>query len=359
MMHKKEVYRLLAALALCGGMLCFAPAARAAAVAGSEDWQPYLDSSPISFEDFAADPLGALQKLLPDGLAGTAKAAVRKYAAVLQFLLLASLLSFLAAGTPDAALLELASVGGCGVLLWTGLLDTAQALSGKITQWQSFLMGFLPVYAGVLTAGGEAAAGASVVGLLLTALCFLAQVMGAWLVPLLECYLALSIACCVSGQSGIGAACKAAGELLRKGLGIAGKALVLLLSVQRVFTAQVDSQTVRAGKLLASTVPVIGQTLSGAAESVLAGVQLLKSSLGFAALAVLGAEFVPLYLELLLQSVLLAGCGLLCSLAQNERCGTLFGCLVQAVQCMAAATALYFGAAVFGTVLMFAAGGGG
>lgn len=361
-MKRKLLLHLFCALFAIGAALALlAPCACAEsglALPGSETWQTYIDESPVSPEAFASEPLKALSALWPDGLGQTVRAAAKSYADVLLFLLLAATLSFLAAGTPNASLLDLAAAGGCSVLLWGNMTAIAQTLAEKIASWKLFLLGFLPVYAGVLTAGGETAAAASVSGLLLSALCLLAQALGAWLVPLLECYLALGVACCITAQPGLAQACALAGKLMRQGLGYAGKAFVFLLGVQRVFTLQLDSSTLRAGKLLTGTVPVIGQTLSDAAESVLAAVQMLKSSLGLAALCTLGAEFLPLYIGLLLQCALLAGCGLLCSFASIPRCKALFDCLLQAVQCMAAATALYFGIAVFGTVIMFMAGGG-
>ena len=102
----------------------------------------------------------------------------------------------------------------------------------------------------------------------------------------------------------------------------------------------------------------IVRALSDASEVVLAGMQLLKSTLGVAALLILGTEFVPLYLELMLHLAMLSACGLLCGVSGNERCSALFDCFSEAVRCMAAVAALFFGAAVFGVVLMFAIGGG-
>ena len=109
---------------------------------------------------------------------------------------------------------------------------------------------------------------------------------------------------------------------------------------------------------VAGSVPIIGQTLSSASESILAGIQLLKSGLGLAALSVLGAEFVPLYLGLMIQLALLMGCSLLCSLTGISRCRALFDCFAEAVRCMAAVVALFFGLAAAGVALLFIVGGG-
>ena len=125
-----------------------------------------------------------------------------------------------------------------------------------------------------------------------------------------------------------------------------------------VHTLQLDHTTSRLGQMLTGSVPVIGQALSGAADTVLAGLQLLKSSLGIAALVILGAEFVPLYLGLLFHLAVLSGCRLLCSFAGIDRCRALFDCLTEAVRCMAAVTALFFSLTMVGVALMTMMNGG-
>ena len=102
----------------------------------------------------------------------------------------------------------------------------------------------------------------------------------------------------------------------------------------------------------------MGQTLSDVSEAFLAGIQLLKSGLGLAAIAFLGTEFFPLYLGMMLQLALLCGCSLFCSLTGNTRCKALLDCFAEAVRCMAAATALFFGLFIMETVFLFLAGGG-
>ena len=62
------------------------------------------------------------------------------------------------------------------------------------------------------------------------------------------------------------------------------------------------------GQLLTGTIPIVGQSLSDAAGTVLSGIQLLKSGLGFAAIVFLAAEFLPLYMILMVHTVLLFGC---------------------------------------------------
>jgi hypothetical protein len=94
--------------------------------------------------------------------------------------------------------------------------------------------------------------------------------------PLLQCYLALSMACCICAETGLGSFCKAVGSALEKLLGWAGKLLVALLGLERISTLQLDRAALRTGQLLTGTVPIIGETLRDASETVLSSLQLEK-----------------------------------------------------------------------------------
>ena len=154
--------KLLFALFLVWTSLCIiTPAALAldettlSGIPGAEQWQPYLEQSPVSISDFADTPLDALKKLFHGSMAAALQETLRGSTDVLLFLLLAALLSFLTSETTNGELLDLIAAGGCGVLLWSKLLTLAEQLCAQMGEWRVFLLGFLPVYAGVLTMGGE------------------------------------------------------------------------------------------------------------------------------------------------------------------------------------------------------------
>lgn len=302
---------------------------------GRELWQPYLTQSAQGAADFARDPVSALLSLLPGSPVQLLVDTLHSYADLLLFLLLLTALSFLVGDAADGTLLDLAAAGGCGVLIWGDLLTLAQSIGERMDSWRLFLTGFL-----------------------LSVLALLAQGIALCIRPLLQSYLAISMACCIHAQTGLPEACRMSGQLLRKSISAGGKLFALLLGVQRVITLQLDHTTSRLGQMLTGSVPVIGQALSGAADTVLAGLQLLKSSLGIAALVILGAEFVPLYLGLLFHLAVLSGCRLLCSFAGIDRCQALFACLTEAVRCMAAVTALFFSLTMVGVALMTMMNGG-
>ena len=365
-MEIDRIKHLLWALILAALLVLGAPASQAAGTAdssgqaalpGSESWQPYLDDSPVTMEDFVQNPLEAIQKILPGDLLQTFKDSVGGYAQIFLFLLLVMLVSFLIGGE-KGELLDLAAAGGSAILCWTTLAALAQTVCGKLDSWRLYMLGFIPVYEGVLAAGGEVTAAAAAGGLFLSGLSLLTQALSSWVTPLFHCYLALSTACCISTEAALAAACRSVGQFFQKVLRWSGRAFGAILGLQRIFTCQLDSASQQLGRFLTGTVPIVGQSLSDAASTVLSGMQLLKSGLGFAAIVFLGAEFLPLYMILMVHTVLLFGCELLCSAAGIKRCAALFNCLREAVQGLAAATALVFGIAVLGTALLFMVGGG-
>ena len=351
----RTVFLVLAALFL----LAFpaAGAENANALPGREFWQPYLDKTASQMQSFAQDPLRALWAMFPDDPVGLLSKMLRSYSDVILFLMLTTLLSFLVGEAAEQSFLDLAATCGCGVLLWNDLMALAQALCEKMMGWRTFLLGFLPVYSGVLTAGGEIHAGAAAGGFFLSGMCLIAQGAALWVEPLLKSYLAISIACGISTQGELSSGCHATGALLQKGLIWSGKVFGVLLGLQRIIILPMDQGTGRLGQLLTASIPVVGQALGTASEVLLSGMKLLKSSIGIAAILIVGAEFVPLYIGFLIHILLLSALKLLSGLAGDHRCEALLGCFVQAVRCMAATTAVFFELVVVGVMLMASVGG--
>ena len=131
--------KLLLALFLVWTSLCIiAPAALAldettlSGIPGAEQWQPYLEQSPVSISDFADAPLDALKKLFHGSMAAALQETLRGSTDALLFLLLAALLSFLTSETTNGELLDLIAAGGCGVLLWSKLLTLAEQLCAQM-----------------------------------------------------------------------------------------------------------------------------------------------------------------------------------------------------------------------------------
>ena len=108
----------------------------------AEQWQPYLEQSPVSISDFADAPLDALKKLFHGSMAAALQETLRGSTDALLFLLLAALLSFRTSETTNGELLDLIAAGGCGVLLWS---SSSRLRNSSVHRWESgaaFCWGF-------------------------------------------------------------------------------------------------------------------------------------------------------------------------------------------------------------------------
>ena len=140
--------KLLFALFLVWTSLCIiTPAALAldetalSGIPGAEQWQPYLEQSPVSISDFADAPLDALKKLFHGSMAAALQETLRGSTDALLFLLLAALLSFLTSETTNGELLDLIAVGA----VFSSGASSSRLRNSSVHRWESgaaFCWGF-------------------------------------------------------------------------------------------------------------------------------------------------------------------------------------------------------------------------
>ena len=140
----------------------------------------------------------------------------------------------------------------CAVLLLEPLLGLLRQVEALAQSASAFLAASVPVYAGLLLAGGASVTGASYSFLPLAAGNGIPLLVNGFVLPLLRVFLALSLACSVSSAklgkftSSLYGAAKwtlAASVTLYSGL----------LSIQTALNAQVDAASGKTAKLLASS----------------------------------------------------------------------------------------------------------
>lgn len=332
---------------------------QAAATDSTGAQQEILDAAPFSIQSFANAPLDTLCSLLTQTFAPQAESLYTSYASLFLFLLLGAVLTILLVKTEWVALLELLVAGGSFLLIADAIATLAGDFATSAGEWNTFLLGFIPVFAAAVASSGETVAASLYSGFFLIALSVFAQGLSFFLVPIIECYLAL----CVTSAFWIGdelpEACKTAGKLLKKIVGAAGIVFTFIFGIQRVFSAAADGVMIQAGKAIGSTIPIIGQSVTSTASTFLAGMQVVKAGLGFAAIAVIATSFLPLYLTAFCHFVLLSFAAFFCKLFSLVRCGKLFDCLAIGIEAMMAVVALFFFMVSVGTALMLVIGAGG
>lgn len=325
------------------------------------DWQEVLDEAPVTAEEFREMGLSELLQKAAQAVARQLTQPLRLFAKLCAILLLAGLARSLCAGEDGlAAVLDtvttLSAFGLCGGAL-LGLLDV---LYRAVESGRVYLAAFIPVFASALTACGQPGAAAVYSGLFFAASSLVASLLCTFAFPLAKISLAMDAAACVGGGLDLSGLAGTLRRWSRWLLGFCATAFTALMTLQGAFAQSADSLALKAGKfLLGSSVPVVGRAVSDAMGSVLAGLKLLKGTVGFAAVAVIAALFAPVLIQCILYGAVFAAGQMVAAATGAGKSARLFRGLADCVGLCAAMAFFFCFVVISATVMMVLFGSGG
>lgn len=318
----------------------------------------YLEAAPVTLESFMQHPLATLGKLLSKHFVATnvLSAAKRMFG----LLLCAAAFKFLIGDSRWDTLLEWVFACGCFLAAENSLIQLSQAIAEKSTLWKDFLYGFTPVFAASVAASGQIGAAAICNGFFLTAISLVASILQSLVLPASRLFLAITAAGIFSENRMAESISVRIGKILTKVIRWFGGIFVALMGVQRVFTGVTDNAAIQTGKsVLFSSIPIVGQAITSAAGGIMAGMKMLQGGLAFSALAMVGAECLPLYIQTMLCWCVFILAALVASLLGLPRCADMLNGMASGAYVLAAILALYFGMLAIGILMMLVLGGGG
>lgn len=168
----------------------------------------------------------------------------------------------------------------CAAVIVTPLLELINSTQRAVESASVFLLASVPVYGGLMAAGGSAAAGTSYSFLTLAAGNVIPILSSSLIFPLLHVFLALALAASVSQVKFD----RLAGSLYSFAKWILVLAVTLfsgILSVQTMLNAQVDAVSNKTVKLIASSaIPIVGGAFGDAVAAIQNSVHIVKSGVG-------------------------------------------------------------------------------
>lgn len=183
-------------------------------------------------------------------------------------------------------------------------------ISGMITAASKFMLAFIPIFTGIVTASGMPVSAALSNGMLLCATEVVSTVAGSVLVPLLSIYMALCLIGASTNVINISGIAKTVNKVFTISLGFLLTVFVGILSLQGTVASAADSVTIKAAKFaVGAFVPVVGGAISDALNSVQGCLGLLRSVLGTFAIVCIAAIFLPTLISLILIRLTLAVSG--------------------------------------------------
>lgn len=220
---------------------------------------------------------------------------------LLILLLTVSVLSALVSGTGDTVrdrslsdLLGLISVLVC-VASITGSVGACFRLAADTLETGgTFMLAYVPVFATITAAGGGVVTAASYQMILLSAAELAVQIASELLLPLLQMALAVAVVDSINPSVHLTGLLTVLKKTATWALGLMVAVFGGLLSVQGMFGASADSAGAKATKfMISSCVPVVGNAVSDAYNTVRGSVGVLRGGIGAVGLAAVALTVLP------------------------------------------------------------------
>lgn len=194
----------------------------------------------------------------------------------------------------------------CAAGLLSPMFSLIESCSEAVKGISTLMTGFVPLYAGILTAGGQVATASGMSFLLLAAAGGVGNLSSFVIVPLMNCYLGVAVAATVLPAGGT----NRLGEGIKKtAMWVLSLTLTLflgLISIQTAVNKAGDNLGLKAARfMIGSFVPVAGGALSESLTTLIGSVKLLGSSVGMFGVLSIAATVLPVVIELLIWRIVL------------------------------------------------------
>ncbi len=168
----------------------------------------------------------------------------------------------------------------------------------------AFMTAFVPVFAVIVAANGQAVTSATMSGLLLGATQVVEMAANYLIVPLMCGYLSISVASAVSPLLSKFSLAETVKKLSFWLMSLLTTVFLGVLSIQTTINASADSLSIRTARFVIGTsVPVAGTVLSEALTTVTASLGVLKTTVAIYGVVACCAIFLPLLVELIIWRV--------------------------------------------------------
>ena len=177
----------------------------------------------------------------------------------------------------------------CTVLLLTDTVqDSLLSVRNSIQSINTYLAAYLPVFAGITTAGGNLIGSNGYMAIMLLVCEFMCVVATRVLIPFLSIVLAFSLVSAVNPRLGFSDIASGVKKAVMVCLGLLMTVFTGLMTIQGIVGASVDNVSSKALKFAASSfIPVIGGSVSEAYSTVKGSLGVIRSTVGSVGIIVL------------------------------------------------------------------------
>jgi stage III sporulation protein AE len=225
-------------------------------------------------------------------------------------LLLSALLeSIRPAGDALLKVFHAASVLCCGMLLLSPLQTLLDGVQTVLAAASAFQLSFVPIFAGIMAAGGQAVTAGKYAALTIGAAQSSSVVLSAVILPLLRSCMALHITSAAAPAVRMDGLCGWVRKTMTTLLSLLMTLFMSVMALQGAVGGAADSLADRTAQfVIGNSIPVVGGALSQAYGSVRGYVRLLKNTVGAFGMLAAGALILPQVVSLILWRTMLDLC---------------------------------------------------
>ena len=263
-----------------------------------------------SFTDLISMPAEDLWHLLLDEFKGSVQEPLRVLVSLLGAVLLCAVVKGIGSSMGGGVhqVFSVIMTAFAVSLLIRPVIKCILSLYTVFTDFSLFLTVYIPIFAGIMTTAGQPMTGALYNVLLFGACQGINGLLQAAFVPIISCYLSLSIITEIVPQLGMRDFVSGFKKVIIWGLGVTMTVFVALLSLQSAIAGGGDNVTVKATKfMLSSLIPGVGGSLSELFMATQGCIQLVKSTVGAAGIVIAALTFLPIVVRVALWQAVSTG----------------------------------------------------
>lgn len=236
-------------------------------------------------------------------------------------------------GEKGADILETLSVCVFALLLSQRTAAFLGCAAAVIDSLSKLLLGFVPVYAGIIAASGSPATAAGYSALTLSFAQGASAFSSRLLVPFCGVLLCLTVAFSVNSRMNAARFISAAGRLATVSLGAVSAFFTGVLALRNVLSSSADASSVRGLRFLVSNlIPVVGSAMSDAYSAFAGSINLIKGSVAVVGIAAVVVCSLPAIIELALNLAALSVLSFASELTTQKGISSLFSGFCTAVK---------------------------
>ena len=254
--------------------------------------------------------LSAVWHLLGESLTAWIRQPMQLLGSLLTVILLAALFQGMQGGRLEDStvrMMDYVSALVSAAILTTPLSDCFTGTETALTQGAEFMLLFVPVFAGILAAGGLAGSAVCYQAAVLGLADGLLQIISRVMLPLCTMCFAMAIVDAISPGISIAGLLQLVKKTVTWAMGLLMTIFLGVLSLQNLLSSGTDTAATKTAKyLVSSVVPVVGNAVSDAYSTVQSSLSVLRSSTGVMGIAALCLLFLPPLIQILLYRAVLA-----------------------------------------------------